>query len=99
MRANLILALSLAACGGSADHASICNQQSLLDDPACQLSCSPLPGAPNTCPTGYHCGPDSTCDAACNAQFSCGDGYLCTADGYCVDNSAIVNCAAQGKPA
>jgi len=90
--------LVFAACGSNSDNASLCNQASLTTDPNCQTTCSPLPGAPNTCPGGYHCAPEGTCDAACDAMHPCGDGYLCTQDGYCVDDTAIIDCAAQGKP-
>ncbi len=96
MRAILILT-ALAACGGTNTHGSLCDQPSLQSDPACQMTCSAVPGAPNTCPAGYHCSPDGTCDAQCSPALACGTGYLCTPDGYCVDNSAIVDCAAQGK--
>lgn len=47
-------------------------------------ACDSQPGAPNTCPTGYHCSPDGKCDAQCTPGGSeCGDGYRCTADGTC----------------
>lgn len=47
-------------------------------------ACDSQPGAPNTCPTGYHCSPDGKCDAQCTPGGSeCGSGYLCTPDGTC----------------
>jgi hypothetical protein len=50
-------------------------------------ACDPLPGAPNTCPAGFHCSPDGMCDAQCTVGGGqCGSGYTCTADGTCVDD-------------
>ncbi len=47
-------------------------------------TCDQTPGAPNTCPAGYHCTPDGKCDALCTPNGNeCGDGYTCTADGQC----------------
>jgi hypothetical protein len=63
---------------------------SLCDDPSnapatCNTACDPLPGAANTCPSGWHCSADGFCDAQCTQGGSeCGDGYTCTADGACV---------------
>jgi von Willebrand factor type A domain len=51
---------------------------------ACQQACDPTPGAPNTCPGGYHCSPDGMCDLQCTAGGGqCPQGESCSADGYC----------------
>jgi len=48
-------------------------------------TCDAAPGAPNTCPAGFHCNPDGACDAVCTPGGNqCGDGFSCTADGNCV---------------
>ena len=68
--------------------------------------CDPAPGAPATCPGGYHCSEDGTCDAVCSqGGMECGDGYRCTPDGRCVGNDEcvglecnIVDCAKDSKP-
>lgn len=68
--------------------------------------CDPTPGAPATCPGGYHCSEDGMCDAVCTAGgMECGDGYRCTPDGRCVGNDECVgleckikDCAKDGKP-
>lgn len=50
----------------------------------CKQACDPLPGAPNTCPAGFHCSPDGLCTAQCTAGGNqCGDNYVCTPDGSC----------------
>lgn len=79
---------------------------SLCDDPStapatCSEACDPLPGAANSCPGGWHCSPDGFCDAQCTQGGSeCGDGYVCTEDGRCVDdgdpgmNGPDANCPA-----
>jgi hypothetical protein len=69
-------------------------------------ACDPSPGAPNTCPAGYHCAPDGHCDAFCTpGGGECGAGYTCTPDGRCKGDGEctglecnIVDCNAQGKP-
>jgi hypothetical protein len=49
------------------------------------VACDPSPGAPSSCPGGFHCTPDGHCDALCTPGGSdCGDGYSCTTDGNCV---------------
>lgn len=69
--------------------------QSKCDDVAtapaeCQITCDPRPDAPNTCPAGFHCSPDGLCDQVCTpGSDECGDGYVCTADGRCVDDGTI----------
>jgi len=70
-------------------------------------ACDPLPGAPNTCPGGYHCTPDGHCDAQCTLSGTeCGDGFHCTNDGQCQEDGAcegiqcdIVKCESMGMPA
>ena len=53
--------------------------------PECMIACDPQPGAPNTCPTGYHCSPDGLCTAACTqGGGECGSSAMCTPDGTCV---------------
>jgi len=69
-------------------------------------ACDPSPGAPTTCPGGYHCTEDGKCDAVCTQSGGeCGDGYRCTPDGRCAGNDEcigleckIVKCQDQGKP-
>jgi hypothetical protein len=53
------------------------------------------------CPAGFHCSPDGKCDTVCTQTGNeCGDGYSCTADGYCFSNGGSggppidVNCPA-----
>lgn len=79
------LLLALGACGAKTNP-SICDQTSLTANPVCTQTCDQTPGAPATCPAGYHCSPDGACDAACDAAHACGDGYSCTSDGYCMQN-------------
>ncbi|MBX3158707.1 MAG: carboxypeptidase regulatory-like domain-containing protein [Deltaproteobacteria bacterium] len=94
----------LAACGGNPGF-SICENQ-VPPPEACMTSCDPAPGAPNTCPSGFHCSPDGKCDARCTqGGGECGDGYRCTPDGRCVGENECVNlecnvvdCNAMGMP-
>jgi von Willebrand factor type A domain-containing protein len=81
-RIYAVLTITLvAACGGKS-FGSLCDQ--IPAPSACMEACDPSPGAPNTCPSGYHCSPDGKCDAQCTVNGGqCGDGYVCTADGYC----------------
>jgi hypothetical protein len=106
MRAALISSLVLwcAACGNSPGR-SVCDN--VVPAPAaCMAQCDPSPGAAVTCPGGYHCTPDGTCDARCTAAGGeCGEDYRCTPDGRCVGEDdcvglecQIANCSAQGKP-
>jgi hypothetical protein len=42
------------------------------------------------CPAGWHCAADGFCDSLCNPGSSdCGDGYICTPDGRCVDDGIV----------
>ena len=104
---SLVVVVLVAACGGSGSHGqSVCDN--VVPPPAqCMTQCDPAPGAPSTCPGGYHCTPDGLCDAFCSQGGNeCGDGYRCTPDGNCVGNDEciglecqIVDCAKQGMPA
>jgi hypothetical protein len=107
--APLVLAIAATAfavgCGSKNPGTSICDNTVPAPD-ACQSTCDPKPGAPNTCPGGYHCAEDGFCDAVCTQGGNeCGDGYKCTPDGRCVGEDAceglecnIADCVGQGKP-
>ncbi|MEZ4366582.1 MAG: vWA domain-containing protein [Kofleriaceae bacterium] len=78
--APAVLAL---ACGGGAQATGPCATD--VPAPECSLSCEPPP-ATNTCPAGFHCGTDGTCDAACTAGGAeCSAGQVCSSDGFCVE--------------
>lgn len=85
--AFLTAALALGGGCGPKEFGSLCDDPSTA--PAeCASACDPLPGAANTCASGWHCSPDGFCDAQCTQGGSeCGDGYTCSSDGNCVDNS------------
>jgi hypothetical protein len=98
--------LFAAACGGNHNGQSVCDN--VVPPPAaCMTACDSQPGAPNTCPGGYHCTPDGHCDAQCTQGGSeCGDGYHCTSDGSCEQDGAcdgiacdVVKCESMGMPA
>ncbi|HEY1813958.1 MAG TPA: vWA domain-containing protein [Kofleriaceae bacterium] len=56
---------------------------------ACMQQCDATPGAANTCPAGFHCNPDGTCDAQCTPNGNeCGNGFTCTSDGNCVGDGS-----------
>lgn len=103
MRAFVLLLL-IAACGGTHGQ-SVCENQ-IPPPAACMQACDPTPGAPNTCPGGFHCTPDGRCDAQCTPGGSeCGEGYTCTSDGACVSGTGctgiqcqIVDCVKMGLP-
>lgn len=60
-------------------------------------ACDPLPGAPSTCPTGYHCSPDGKCDAQCTPGGSeCGSGYICSANGTCEGTNSDTDAGPDG---
>jgi hypothetical protein len=70
-------------------------------------ACDSSKDAATTCPGGYHCRADGTCDAYCSQSGGeCGDGYRCTPDGRCVGEDSCVglecdiekNCTKDGKP-
>src|SRR6476469_5312062 len=95
---RLAVALSylaaVVACGGHNNPGSLCDQ--VPAPPACMQACDPSPGAPSTCPAGYHCNPDGKCDAQCTPTGNqCGDGYMCTDDGSCVSTG---NGSGSGGP-
>ncbi|MBA3394342.1 MAG: carboxypeptidase regulatory-like domain-containing protein [Deltaproteobacteria bacterium] len=107
MRAALLLSFgfAIAACGGSNRGQSVCDN--VVPPPAaCMTTCDATPGAPSTCPAGYHCTEDGTCDARCSqGGTECGDGYRCTPEGRCVGDDEcvgleckITDCEKQGKP-
>ncbi len=80
---SLALLLIAAACGSNGSSSgSPCD---IVPTPAaCDVSCSPEPGAPNTCPDGLYCNPDGKCYAQCSQDGDqCGIGYSCTDDGRC----------------
>ncbi len=79
----------LASCSRPSAGQSKCDGDA-NDPPECLLTCDPRPEAPNTCPAGFHCTPDGTCDQFClPGSAECGDGYVCTADGRCVDDGTV----------
>ena len=101
-----VVVWTAAACGGNGPSGvSVCENQ-VPPPAACQTACDPSPGAPTTCPGGYHCTEDGKCDAVCTQGGNeCGDGYRCTPDGRCAGNDEciglecqIVDCAKQGMP-
>lgn len=84
------LGLVTAACGSNGSSSG--NPCDIVPTPAtCNVSCSPEPGAPNTCPDGLYCNPDGKCYAQCTAGGGgeCGDGYSCTDDGRCQPDQQI----------
>jgi hypothetical protein len=110
MRGTILSAIiftgALVACGGNHNGASVCDN--VVPAPAaCMQACDAQPGAPNTCPGGYHCTPDGHCDAVCTPSGNeCGDGFMCSADGQCEENGAcegiacnVVKCESMGMPA
>ena len=101
-----IISFAVIGCGGNGPGGkSVCDN--VVPPPAaCNTACDPTPGAPTTCPGGYHCTEDGKCDALCTASGGeCGDGYRCTPDGQCVGNDEcvgleckIVQCDKKGMP-
>jgi hypothetical protein len=78
----LFLLLIAAACGSNSSLSGPCETNP--PSAACSLDCNPQAGAPNTCPTGYHCETDGKCFAQCTITGGqCGDGNVCTDDGHC----------------
>jgi hypothetical protein len=77
------LAWWLSACGSNGSSSgSPCE---VVPTPAaCDVACSPAPGAPNPCAEGMYCNPDGRCYAQCSVGGTeCGEGYTCTYDGRC----------------
>jgi hypothetical protein len=80
------LALLATACGSKKPGESVC-ENTVPPPAACNTACDPAPGAPNACPSGYHCTPDGKCDASCTVGGGqCGAGFECTTDGLCVSD-------------
>jgi hypothetical protein len=78
-----VLVFAAAACGSKNPGQDLCKQ--IPAPAACMTQCDPSPGAQTSCPTGYHCTPDGTCDALCTPNGNqCGAGYTCTMDGQCM---------------
>jgi len=76
-----------AACGGPKQFGSLCDEEPA--PAACSQACDPAPGAPSSCPGGFHCSPDGVCDAQCTFGGSeCGAGFVCTEDGSCVPDGS-----------
>ncbi len=104
--ALLVLISLVAACGSDSRGQSICETQ-MPPPPQCATECDPTPGAPTTCPAGYHCTSAGTCDQQCFPDSDqCGAGYRCTPDGRCVASGdcvglecQIVDCEGMGMPA
>ncbi|MFN0253349.1 MAG: carboxypeptidase regulatory-like domain-containing protein [Kofleriaceae bacterium] len=103
---SFVVVCALVACGddppGGVDQCA-----NVVPPPAaCMTMCDPSPGAAASCPGGFHCTPDGTCNAFCTAGGEeCGDGYRCTPDGRCVGNDEciglecnIVDCDGMGMP-
>ncbi len=97
--AFLTAALALGGGCGPKEFGSLCDDPSTA--PAtCNEACDPLPGAANSCPSGWHCSPDGFCDAQCTVGGGqCGDGYECTADGNCVGTGMGMNGPDMACPA
>lgn len=93
MRALLVGFVLLAIGCGHKSFDSLCANQ-VPPPTACNTPCDPV-GA-SMCPAGFHCSPDGECDTFCTqAGNECGDGYTCTADGYCVSDG---NGSGSGDP-
>ncbi|MDX2091995.1 MAG: hypothetical protein SFX73_29295 [Kofleriaceae bacterium] len=96
----------LAGCGDDGPKGQSTCDNVVPPPAACMTQCDPAPGAATTCPGGYHCTPDGTCDAFCTPTGGeCGDGYRCTPDGRCVGEDEcvglecrVVNCTAKNMP-
>jgi len=82
------------ACGSHTNGQSVCDNQ-VPPPPACEETCDPS-GA-NTCPSGFHCTGNGTCDAVCTPGGNeCDSGSFCTDDGRCEpgNSGADANCPA-----
>ncbi|MDX2090962.1 MAG: vWA domain-containing protein [Kofleriaceae bacterium] len=83
---GFVAAIAVTGCGPK-EFGSLCDQ--VPAPAACMTACDPAPGAPATCPSGYHCAPDGFCDTQCTPNSAeCGEGYVCTDDGRCVDDGS-----------
>ncbi len=103
---SYVMVVAVVGCGDS-PPGGVDQCANVVPPPAaCMTSCDPTPGAPASCPGGFHCTPDGTCNAYCTAGgLECGDGYRCTPDGRCVGEDEciglecnIVDCDAMGMP-
>jgi hypothetical protein len=82
--AHLMLVCWLAVGCGAKSFDSLCNDSP--PPPACMQGCDPS-GA-NTCPAGFHCASNGTCDAQCTVGGGqCGSGFHCSADGRCIEGT------------
>lgn len=83
---GFVASLYIVGCGPRAPTGvSKCEEDPNLAE--CRTACDPSPGAPSVCPAGWHCSADGFCDSLCNPGSSdCGEGYICTDDGRCVDD-------------
>lgn len=83
-----VVAAAAASGCGKKQAGSLCTEQS-PPPPGCDIACDPAPGAPTTCPDGWHCSADGKCDTFCTPTGGeCGDGYVCTADGFCAPDGS-----------
>jgi hypothetical protein len=98
--------LGTLACGGNKPPSSLCETQH-PPPAACSMMCDSAVGAPNSCPTGFHCSPGGTCDAQCTQTGDqCGTGNHCTNDGQCMTGMGsgactglecdVTDCASKG---
>ncbi|HEY1813962.1 MAG TPA: hypothetical protein VGG74_16540 [Kofleriaceae bacterium] len=101
MRGSLlsVVLVSLFACGGNGNHGVDVCSTTIPPPAACMTACNAQPGAPNTCPEGFHCDPDGKCNAEClqgsAGSAECGAGFMCTSDGNCVGSGACNGIACQ----
>ena len=88
--ASPLLALLLAACGGSGGSAGPCD--GLRPDPACSTPCL---GNDDRCPVGFYCGPQGTCTADCTPYGGeCGTGNSCDNRGHCFPDDSLLDASA-----
>ena len=96
---RLYAAMFVAAVGcGPKNPESLCNTAPA--PAACMTACDQTPGAPNTCPAGYHCSPDGLCDIQCTqGGGQCASDQTCSDDGYCNSNNNPVTDVDANCPA
>ncbi|HEX4453044.1 MAG TPA: hypothetical protein VH143_19365 [Kofleriaceae bacterium] len=96
LSAGLGVSFAIAASCGNSNHGTDICATTIPPPAACMTACDPTPGAPNTCPSGYHCDADGKCDAQCTQGGSqCGDGFMCTSDGQCLGSGQCTGIACQ----
>jgi hypothetical protein len=84
-----IVVLAAAGCSPHSPSATSLCSDTIPVPAACMQQCDSTPGAANTCPAGFHCNPDGTCDAQCTPNGNeCGNGFTCTSDGNCVGDGS-----------